>query len=66
MRAYVIRATSSGRPSEPVERHLCADDDEALILCHQMLANHHGVEAWEGDRLVCRMTQAGAAKSRFS
>lgn len=36
-----------------------ADDHATVIGCHALLAEHQGAEAWDGDRLVCRMARAG-------
>jgi len=61
MKSYRIHCMPPDQAAGPMRVVACADDHEALVRCHAMLAQHHSVEAWDGDRLVCRMIRAGTA-----
>ena len=53
---YRYRVRAVGRMSTVFEREItCTDDGDALTRCCCILGDYAAVEAWEGDRLVCRM-----------
>lgn len=59
---YRVNLTPLGETAEEVRQIRCADDGAALMQCYAMLANYQCTEAWDGDRLVCRMTRAGTSQ----
>ena len=58
-RKYEVRGFRANQPEDERIVVACADDSAVLIHCHAMLARCERAEAWDGERLVCRMTRAG-------
>jgi hypothetical protein len=56
---YRIHLLSIDLTREATREVSCADDGEVMRRCCRMLAAHPSVEAWDGGRLVCRMSRAG-------
>jgi hypothetical protein len=42
---------------------VCANDEEALLACHDRSATCAWVEAWDGARLVCRWERAAGRRA---
>lgn len=57
LKTYRFRVVPIGHASEGVREIKCIDDAEALIECHKMLSSCQTAEAWEGERLVCRVSR---------
>lgn len=64
LKKYRVNLNQLGESAEEVREILCADDDDALVQCYAMLADYQCTEAWDGDRLVCRMMCAGTLQSQ--
>lgn len=64
MKKYRVRLIPFGSAGIEERAIVCSDDGEALITSHAMLSDFHIVEAWEGDRLICRVMRAGGAQPR--
>lgn len=43
----------------------CADDAAPLMGCFAMLADCDRGEAWDGERLVCRLTRPRSSEDAF-
>lgn len=56
---YQLRLTKPCEAAVENSEIICADDGAALTECFELLTRCTSVEAWDGDRLVCRMTRAG-------
>lgn len=63
MKRYRVRLIPFGKAGAEEREIDCADDGTALIESNALLADFHAVETWDGDRLVCRVIRAGAAKN---
>lgn len=59
LKVYRFLAVPSGHAIAGEREIKCLDDAEALIECHKMLASCQSAEAWDGNRLVCRMSRTG-------
>jgi hypothetical protein len=64
LKRYRVNLNQLGESAEEVREILCADDSDALMQCYAMLADYQSTEAWDGDRLVCRMACAGTLQSQ--
>lgn len=43
---------------------LCADDEEALLVCLHQVAASRCAEAWQGNRLICRWEVPAGRRGR--
>jgi hypothetical protein len=56
---YEVRGSKADQVDEERIVIACADDSAVLMHCYALLKHCERAEAWDGDRLVCRMTRAG-------
>jgi hypothetical protein len=56
---------AAGRKAAKVREIACADDGALLMDCFALLADWHEVEAWDGERLVCRLTRPRRSDDAF-
>jgi len=61
---YRLRTSRDGHDGEVCEIE-ATDDGEALMSCWALLADWREVEAWDGDRLVCRIARPSALAPRL-
>lgn len=64
MRKYRVRVTPVGNGTAEVREIACADDGALLMDCFALLADWH--DAWDGERLVCRVTRPKSSETRSS
>ena len=65
-KAYRVRVTPVGKAAAKEREIECADDGAILLHCFSLLADWHDAEAWDGDRLVCRLTRPKGSEPRSS
>lgn len=56
---YEVRGFKADQAEEERIVVACTDDSAVLMHCYAMLTHGERAEAWDGERLVCRMTRAG-------
>lgn len=59
MKVYRFQVVPIGHAIHEVREIKCMDDAAALIECHKMLEYCQTAEAWDGERLMCRMSRTG-------
>ena len=64
MKTYWVHVRPVGHGTMEVREVACADDGALLLDCFAMLADHQTVEAWDGERLVCRLTRPKSSEAR--
>lgn len=57
MKTYRVHVRPVGHGATEVREIACADDGALLMDCFALLADWHHAEAWDGKRLVCRVTR---------
>jgi hypothetical protein len=60
-KTYCIRVKPLADSAEAVHTIECLDDATVLGECLRLLAGGRSAEAWEDDRLVCRLAGARAS-----
>ena len=64
MSAYRVRLLPFGKAA-PAERLIdLTSESDGVFQCHAMLAEYRSVELWDGNRLVCQMSQPKTTQSR--
>lgn len=64
MKTYRVHVRPVGSGATEVREVACADDGALLMDCFAMLADCHQAEAWDGERLVCRLTRPKSSETR--
>lgn len=66
MKTYRVHVRPLGNGTAEVREVACADDGALLMDCFAMLAAWHQAEAWDGERLVCRLTRPRRSDDPFT
>lgn len=64
MKTCRVHVRPLGHGTAEVREIACADDGALLMDCFALLADWH--EAWDGERLVCRVTRPKSSETRSS
>jgi hypothetical protein len=57
MKSYRFHLGPTKRVAGRVLDMMCVNDGDAMMQCHRLLADWLRVEAWDGDRLLIRMSR---------
>jgi hypothetical protein len=63
VKSYRFHLSPAKRAPGQVLDMMCVNDGDAMMQCHRLLADCTSVEAWDGDRLLIRMSRPHSNQS---
>lgn len=63
MRSYRFHLSPATGAAGQIRDMMCNNDGDAMMQCHRLLADCARVEAWDGDRLLIRVSRPHSDKS---